>query len=335
MDTAAPSIMWSTKHYCLHDLTLEVKERGQQLGLAPFLQDFSFFPTASHITSPSLSLSIRHVSIGRELPANAREVFRFEKLSGHTTNRAFYLKEGPSLLHIPFANKWGEAFLTPDLIREDAFSRQRLLGVGLVKLLRSVGYYALHAAGLLTAAGKGVLISGISGCGKSTLTIGMIRHGWRYLSDDAILLRVKKGGVNALVFRQPFSIDSRAAKVYEDLPLGKEPPPSAQKQKRRLNMREAFPTQHVPECIPRVLLFPKIISGPTSRLEPLTRTQTIGQLLGQSNPEVFDRPTMEDHLHVLTKLVKQCENYELQAGQDLYQQPSILEDLLAKVKGTT
>lgn len=326
--------MWATQQYCLHDLILEIKEQEKNPALLPFLQDFSFSPTNFNTDSPSFFLSIVKVPIGRKLPADAREVFRFEKLSGHTSNQDFYLKEGTSLLHFPFAKKWGEAFLTPDLFQEDSFSHQRILGVGLVRLLRSVRYYALHAAGLLTSEGKGVLISGISGCGKSTLTIGMIRHGWQYLSDDAVLLRLRKEGVKALVFRQPFSIDSTVAPAYADLPLGMEHPHSSGNQKRRLNMQKAFPTQHVPECFPQILLFPKIVSRPISRMNTMTRSHAIGQLLGQSNTEVFDRSTMEDHLHVLTQLVKQCEIYELEAGHDLYHQPAILEDLLAKAKRT-
>ncbi len=322
--------MWATQQYCLHDLILEINERGQSPGLAAFLRDFSFFPTSSGVDSPSFFLSISKDPIGREIPVNAQEVFRFENLSGHTSNQDFYLKEGPSLIHFPFAKKWGEAFLAPDLFQDDSFSRQRILGIGLVKLLRSVRYYALHAAGLLASEGKGILISGVSGCGKSTLSIGMIRHGWQYLSDDAVLLRLGKEGVKSLVFRQPFSITPKASPAYADLPLGKEPPPSSRKQKRRLNMQEAFPSQHVRECIPRILLFPKIVLCPKSRLTPMSRSHAISQLLGQSNPEVFDRLTMDDHLQVLTKLVKQCKIYELQAGQDLYQEPEILEDLLFK-----
>ena len=211
----------------------------------------------------------------------------------------------------------------------------RLLGFGLVKLLRTQRYYALHAAGLLTSTEKGVLICGASGCGKTTLTIGMIRHGWGYLSDDAVLLRLGQEGVNALVFRQPFSIDSKMAPSYADLPLGKEPPPTPGKHKRKLNIHEAFPNRYAPKCFPAILLFPKIVSCFTSRLTPMTRSHAISQLLEQSNPEFFDRPTMEDHLQLLTQLVKQCHSYELQAGLDLVNQPEILEGLLTKAEEIT
>ena len=44
---------------------------------------------------------------------------------------------------------------------------------GLLKLLRPLGIYSLHAAGLASEAGEGVLLVGPSGSGKSTLAIGL------------------------------------------------------------------------------------------------------------------------------------------------------------------
>lgn len=327
--------MWATTHYVLHDLILEVKEKEQGPDLTPFFQDYSFFPTFSTVKNPSFSLSISWITQKWELPPTAKEVFRFEDLSGHTVNGVFYLKERGSILHLPVDHRWGEAFLCPDFFQDRPFPYQRLLGIGLVKLLRPMGYFALHAAGLVTPTGQGVLVVGVSGSGKSTLTIGLVRHGWGYLSDDAVLLHSQEEGVQALVFRQPFSIESKRSHAYADLPLGKEPPPSPGKQKRRLNMHEAFSTQHVSDCFPHILLFSKIVPRSNSMLVPVARSHGIGQLLGQSSPKVFDRPTMEDHLKLLTQLVNQCQLYELQAGLDLLHQPEILEDLLAEADRTT
>ena len=320
-------------YYALHDLIFDVTEVGQGLDLTRFLQDFSFFPIHPQCKPPSFSLSISTVPKGGVLPHTARQVFCFENLSGHLVNGDFYLQERSSIFYLPYGKKWAEASLHPDFFHHP--SSLRLLGFGLVKLLTTLGYYTLHAAGLLTSTEKGVLISGVSGCGKSTLTIGMIRHGWGYLSDDAVLLRVRREGVKALVFRQPFSIESEMAPAYADLPLGKEPSPSPGKNKRKLNMQEAFPKQHVPESLPEILLFPRIVSRSRSSLKPVSRSHAMVQLLEQSSPGSFNRPTMEEHLQLLTQLVKQCQIYELQAGLDLVNQPEILEDLLAKAEKTT
>ena len=65
--------------------------------------------------------------------------------------------------------------------------------------------------------GDDLLIVGPSGCGKSTLTIGLIRVGGKFLSDDAILLRAAPDAIEALTFRRPFSVDVARVANYPDL----------------------------------------------------------------------------------------------------------------------
>ena len=49
------------------------------------------------------------------------------------------------------------------------------------------------------------------------MTIGMIRAGGRFLSDDAILLRSAPDGIDALTLRKPFSVNAERAADYPDL----------------------------------------------------------------------------------------------------------------------
>ena len=142
------------------------------------------------------------------LPVQAREVFRVEGLSGHECGDHFYLTEGTSLLHLQRSQGQGTAQLVPAFAQQPQLLRHQFWAVGLVKLLRPLGLYGLHAAGLVTPPDGGMLLVGGSGSGKSTLTIGLVRQGCGYLSDDALLLRPQPEGVEALAFRKPFSIDA-------------------------------------------------------------------------------------------------------------------------------
>jgi hypothetical protein len=174
----------------------------------------------------------------------------------------------------------------------------------------------------------GVLLVGASGHGKSTLAIGLIRQGWEYLADDAVLLQQQSEGVVALAFRKTFSVDAAAAPAYTDLPLGEEMPDTKGGRRRRVSIADVFPRQVRAQCLPRVLLFPRIVPQRYSTLRPLDRPSALKHLLAQSGPQLFDRRTMGQHLEVLKGLVQQTVSYELLAGQDLYHQPGRLAHLL-------
>jgi hypothetical protein len=179
----------------------------------------------------------------------------------------------------------------------------------------------------------GVLLVGASGHGKSTLAIGLIRQGWEYLADDAVLLHRQSAGVTALAFRKTFSVDAAAAPAYADLPLGEEVPDIKGGRRRRVGIEDAFPGQARAQCLPRVLLFPRIVPQRHSTLCPLDRPSALKHLLAQSGPQLFDRRTMGTHLEVLKGLVQQTVSYELLAGQDLYHQPGRLAHLLCEAQG--
>jgi hypothetical protein len=180
--------------------------------------------------------------------------------------------------------------------------------------------------------GEGLLLIGRPGSGKSTLALGLIRQGWGYLSDDAILLCRQVEGVEALACRQPFYLDADAA-AFAALPLGEAEPDTAGGWKRRVEIRAAYPGQSVARCLPRVLLFTSIIRHPRSMIRPIDPHRALRHLLAESAPQLFDRRTMPRHFDVLARLVQQTATYELQAGRDLYHHSAKLTELLAEATG--
>jgi hypothetical protein len=84
------------------------------------------------------------------------------------------------------------------------------------------------------------------------------------------------------------------------------------------------------DCLPRVLLFSRIVPNPYSTLRPLDRVTALKCLLSQSGPQLFDRDTMGQHLEILKQLVQQAALYELHAGLDLYPDRGTLVSLLAE-----
>ena len=89
----------------------------------------------------------------------------------------FYLTDGSSLLHLQPAQGRGNAFIAPSFFTKPPLLQHNFWAFGLLKLLRPLGLYSLHAAGIVSNEGVGLLIIGPSGSGKSTLAIGLARAG--------------------------------------------------------------------------------------------------------------------------------------------------------------
>jgi hypothetical protein len=319
--------------YIFHELTLVVESHPPEVEaeVAPLLQDLSFVRRPVWKQCPVLSLTLRLHPQALPVPQAARAVFQTAGLCGFATGHDFYLTEGSSLLHLQ--GRQGVAQLAPDFFHQPPRLRQQFWAFGVLKLLRSLGFYGLHAAGLVADTGRGILLVGSSGCGKSTLTIGLVRQGWGYLSDDAVLLRRCPEGIAAAAFRKPFAIEAQCAAAYADLPLGRDCLQPSGKRKRRVDVASAYPAQAVPCCFPRTVLFPRLVSHPRSAVRPLERPCALRHLLTQSSPPLFDRGTMAQHLDVLKHLLQQATPYELLAGQDLYHHPGQLLHLLAAADG--
>jgi hypothetical protein len=255
------------------------------------------------------------------------------KDSGGGLGNDFYLTEGSSLFHLHGGQRRGDALLAPTFFHQPPLLRHQFWAFGVLKLLRTLGLYGLHAAGLVTGTGRGLLLVGDSGCGKSTLTIGLVRQGWGYLSDDAVLLRRCPIGIEAVAFRKPCSVEAQCIAAYADLPLGGESLQPSGRRKRRVDLDRAYSEQSVPHCFPQVVLFPRLVPNSYSTVRPLERPHAIQHLLAQSGPPLFDRETISQHLEVLKHLVQQATTYELLAGGDLSQHPRRLVSLLAAAEG--
>lgn len=324
--------------YTFHGVTLEVNQDCNETGdLGQLLLELSWMSTHDVVGKPSLYLSVHLNDQGLRVPPMAREVFRANGISGVEMGLEmgddFYLTDGSSVLRLQSLQGKGDAHLAPAFFSKPSILQLNFWGFGLVKLLRPLGFYCLHAAGVVSPEGLGLLIIGEAGSGKSTLAIGLIQQGWSYLSDEAVLLRLQPEGVEALAFRKHFYIDGSAAEAYADLPLGEEVPDGAGGRKRRIRLEDAYPDQYLSRCMPRVLLFSRIVLSPHSTLLSIDRLTALKHLLVESGPQWFDKSTMGQHLEVLKRLVQQAATYELRAGLDLYRDPLTLVRLLAEAQG--
>jgi hypothetical protein len=206
------------------------------------------------------------------------------------------------------------------------------LSYALQAALRRGGLYMLHAAGVVEPeTGTGMIVVGNSNSGKSSLTIRLAGAGWRYLSDDMLVLAVEDGMVGAWALRRIFSVSpasfARSGLSGQDALLGA--PVNSDPGKRKLEPGTAFPGSFVESCPPRVLLFPTLTGEAASRVEKLGSADAMARLIRQCPWASYDTATARGHLHVLGLLAKQCISFSLYAGLDLYEDSTRAPQLLA------
>ena len=299
--------------------------------LARLLSDLSFHCDTDARSAPTAVIHVDRVAAGVGAPASARPLFQLASLCAFEDAGDVYLTVQAAVMRVPRDGSIAGAWIAPQFFDQDVLVRQRFWAYGVTRLLRARGLFALHAATIVSPGGAGVIVAGASGSGKSTLAIGLIRSGWSFLSDDAVLLRHTPAAVDALALRVPFSIDSDASGRYADLRLGA----AARGQKRRADLHATHASQYRARCTPCVLVFPHIIRAPRSSLQPLTRAATLGRLLEHSGPVLFDRRTMSEHLATLRDLAVQAPAYDLCAGADVHADPAVVIDLLRTAEGST
>jgi hypothetical protein len=277
------------------------------------LADLSFVEAPSpSANGATLELSVRSTANPPPMPSGAR-LRVADGLTGTAAGGEMFFSEGTSLLHVQAQSGRAVAELAPAFFDQPDLLRQRFWSLSVLSLLHVRGLFGLHAAALVNPAGKGLLLVGASGSGKSTLALGLLGAGWRYLSDDAVLLRQQTSTVEALALRKPFSVVHDA-------------------RKRRLDVQAMYPRLYRPHCWPTLLVFPRIVDRPTSALRAVSRRTALGGLLAQSGPQFFSQSSMPAHLALLGGLVRQASCHELAAGRDLRYRPAELETLLAAVE---
>jgi hypothetical protein len=321
--------------YALDRLVLDLHlEEPRRDNLDRLLHELSWVRTSAGRTSkPDLYLSVSSNNRNFRIPRNCREVLRTDDFLGFKGNDDFYLTDRSSVFHLQPTKREGYARLAPSFFDKPRLAQANFWCFGLLKLLRPLGIYSLHAAGLANRDGVGLLFVGASGSGKSTLAIGLIREGWKYLSDDAVLLRYGSEEVEALACRRSFYVDAVRSSKYSDLSLGEEAPDSNGRHRRSVGIDEAYHRQYVPQCVPRIMIFPQIKHRDQTTLMPVDQVRALRTLLAQSAPQLFDRSTMAKHLETLKRLLQQTEAYELHAGRDLYHEPAKLTVLIQQARG--
>ncbi len=300
--------------------------------VADFLKGFHLSPTVA----PFLATAAMTLNVGRAVPPvvpSGLQTFAINHGVCHTDGTRYFLSVDESLvvLDAPPTRQVEVWFgLTPHarhpIALVNAFS------YGLQAALRRAGVYDVHAAGALDpVSGAGALFVGASGSGKTTLTLRLMESGWRYVSDDMVVLRETPGGIEAEGLRRLFAVAATSiiARSGWRLRAALGAPVASDPSKRRLEPEAAFPDSRAAICRPQALFFPRVTDAVETTIVAMPARMGMQQLLRHCPWATYDAQSAPDYLRVLARLANQCRAYELHAGRDLLLAPERTADLLA------
>lgn len=321
-----------TSHYTIADRLFRIEAHGAWVArwVANFLDGFHLKAATSEASGVAVTLRVARATL--PVVPSGLQTFAINHGVCHTDETRYFLSVDESLIvvHEPPARLIEVTFGLTEHAGH-AIALVNAFSYGLQAALRRAGVYDIHAAGVCApAASAGLLIVGGSGSGKSTLTLKLTARGWRYLSDDMLVLRETGAGLEAHGLRRIFSL-AQASLAGSDLPrldaaLGG--PVASDPTKRRFVPEIVFPDRHAESCRPRVLLFPQVTDEPVTTLTSIPTRAAMEQLVRFCPWATYDRQTAPDNLRVLARLANQCRAYTMHAGRDLLLDPARAADLL-------
>src|ERR1051326_7823590 len=211
----------------------------------------------------------------------------------------------------------------------------RLFFTAAAAAVRRCELYDLHAGCVVDPiSNQGVVLIGPSGSGKSTLTAQLAAAGWRYLSDDSLLLRTRNELSEVHALRRVFAVTEQAIEAGRLLESESGPgaPMTLDPAKRRFDPFAAFPNQFVESCAPSVVVFPIVENVVESTAARLTQPEAMATLIHLCPWASYDRVAARGYLAALSALARSCAAYRLHLGLDLFgdavRSSKLLESLL-------
>ena len=293
-------------------------------------QLFAVGPVAPH-GPPRIYLEFT-ADLREEAVACRERVFASDELEVWTTDRGYHLRTGKSRLEIDLERERAAGMLDRGFWSSPLAVRREFFLLAFLMLFRRQGMFGVHANAVASAE-NACLIVGPSGSGKTTLTLSLVRRGWNYLSDDAMMLRAVSKGVEALAFRRGFSLTRQTAERFPELGAAFDHALELSDGKRFVVLDEVYRNRSAERCAPRLILFPRIGSYGSRQTLPLDVTVAMTRLIQQSPGIMTDKPRAAEQLATLKLLLQQARAVELVLGSDLYEDPAGAPQLVERLLG--
>ena len=219
----------------------------------------------------------------------------------------------------------GAEFIVPPLGDGEAegvvWDLYEMCSLACALLLGRIGRALVHAAAIVAPGGGAWLLAGDTHAGKSTTCVNLITAGWRFVSDDnVVLFRDGAGGLAVEGWPRRFHLDGGWEKGRPGEARGE------------IDPHRRWPGQWLRTAPLAGLLFPRVEAELPTELSPVSGADALAGLMRQSPWLLGDRAQAPD---ILSFLRTACERpaYALRLGLDTYRDTQRLIEVLRPVTG--
>ena len=189
------------------------------------------------------------------------------------------------------------------------------------QMIEACDALGIHAGGVVRH-GVGVALPAQMESGKSTLTTGLIRAGFDYLTDEAVLLDWET--LTAIPFPKPISLDPGSWYLFPELEPQAALPPGYKDAQWQIPPSAIRADAVGGPCRIRYFVFPEYANGAETRLTPLRRAEATIEL-AKNTFRFNERPRRS--LDALALAVRDADCYKLAIG-DLETAVALLTQLV-------
>lgn len=256
-------------------------------------------------------------------------LFAFDRLRGYRIGKNLVVTDGVSIAECETDRGSINMFLEEKMLSEERFFPFVFFYLILMEMLRYCGFYYVHSS-CISINGKALLIPGDTGSGKTTLCITLLREGYRYLSDDGVLLKREDGDVRVLALPGEFHIDPLISSRFKELESVKRGEKYGKGPKRAFLADDIYPDQFVSDALQRFIIFPEITDMEKSSLEKISRADALALFIPHSLLVMMDKEIAQPHLETLKRTVEISDSYRLKSGRDLLDNPVKVVSMIKK-----
>ena len=316
--------MSNPRLFCVSDVTFEAEGTEEQLSsFLPLLDSAFLLDPGPQSASAHPDIRIRLTSGDSGAGSNCRGelLHRSEGLRIWALAAGFELAAGETRVVVDEEGRLAEFRLQEGFGAIPLQQQRELLLLSFLMLLRGQGRFGLHANAVASEQ-RQALIVGPSGSGKTSLSLCFISQGWRYVSDDASLLRAVDDRIDVCAFRRGFSCPPSA--VQQIRQLERQDGVALPGGKRLVDLVDRIPDQFVYHLTPDLLLFPQVVAADRSVLTPCSAAQAMAALMEQSPGIMTGVAVARRQMAALAQLVRQTSSYRIDLGRDVFDDPQRL-----------